>query len=957
MVGTKFLVQWEEHPSHMATRLGYLLENQILVDVTLMCNTHTLKVHKVVLASCSPYFEGVLQKQLGTHPLIVLKDMKFSVLRSLIEFMYCGETSIAEDNLPALLDAAKFFEVKGLASMNRDAMSGPNNSTTTSSTSGNTAGATKPSLLSGNSASKPSSLVTNGNVGLNSSSAVSTLTNEHGTSSSAVGGTNIAGNLAISSNFPRARGKITGRGRRSSFINSDPATTILSGANDPASILLSLSGSKPTTSHSPGSGAGTGLLTTKLKMSPGSTGVGGRFAGAATANSTSIISNGSLGAGEGLGLAHSEPRRRGRRKLGTTAADPMFDSRPGQDPSKSSSLSHSIKKSPLLASLLVTEHAKKKGTTTLVTDPRYAEMLKKAESGNGGNSLTLDPLSSTTDPNTIFYETNGSGDLVLSGGPSSASFQTNGTDLVSMGGSGQATFSNGTEGLVLGGGPNQATFLTVLGGEEGGEVTEAVVMQDGTICTAEGNQIAVDSKFVQSPHDPSHSHSSSLPLLSPHSSDHPTHHHTISLDSSLVNLDSLKHQVSPPPDPEAVVLYEMNEESNSLEKYVISSEEVQALRMLNTLVKEKGMSKRDISHMVMSNDETSNTQIAEIDLVLGGGRGKCKSLIKKILEMGNGLKGTLEKMVATRIPNNNNNELCSSGDSTTDKLVTEEMRDGSNSNCSTSIQDTGGDSTGFLLTGNDTTSSSQQGNGSGEITTHPSSHHHEFLIQTNTSSSHHSNDSHSVLTIENGDGTGGDVLMENGTEEEGGGGGSKEEEEEEAAAAERERLKVQNEEMSVEMEFKAMMEDEYEVTSVDTDKVNDEFKLHNEEEEEDSHSSHSYTSSQKIILSNVLMNSGEDMNILALVDPLVGHGGLRNRELLDDDCSQEEYNKSNSYVDEFISGAGNKRKSTDEENVVPAVKKHKYDKFNLHLPHSDGYNHGESQVGDDGLNDCNSQET
>lgn len=57
MVGTKFLVQWEEHPSNMATRLGYLLENQILVDVTLMCNTHTLKVHKVVLASCSPYFE------------------------------------------------------------------------------------------------------------------------------------------------------------------------------------------------------------------------------------------------------------------------------------------------------------------------------------------------------------------------------------------------------------------------------------------------------------------------------------------------------------------------------------------------------------------------------------------------------------------------------------------------------------------------------------------------------------------------------------------------------------------------------------------------------------------------------------------------------------------------------------------------------------------------------------
>lgn len=43
--------------------------------------------------------------------MIVLKDMKFSVLKSLIEFMYCGETNVTEDNLHALVEAAKFFEV------------------------------------------------------------------------------------------------------------------------------------------------------------------------------------------------------------------------------------------------------------------------------------------------------------------------------------------------------------------------------------------------------------------------------------------------------------------------------------------------------------------------------------------------------------------------------------------------------------------------------------------------------------------------------------------------------------------------------------------------------------------------------------------------------------------------------------------------------------------------------
>jgi hypothetical protein len=57
------------------------------------------------------FLQSVLQRQLGNHPLIVLKDMKFCVLKSLIEFMYCGETSVTEENLNPLMEAAKFFEV------------------------------------------------------------------------------------------------------------------------------------------------------------------------------------------------------------------------------------------------------------------------------------------------------------------------------------------------------------------------------------------------------------------------------------------------------------------------------------------------------------------------------------------------------------------------------------------------------------------------------------------------------------------------------------------------------------------------------------------------------------------------------------------------------------------------------------------------------------------------------
>ncbi|XP_059480245.1 protein bric-a-brac 2-like isoform X2 [Neocloeon triangulifer] len=123
---TRFVVQWEEHPAHLASRLGHLLESQTLVDITLMCNTHTLRVHRCVLAACSPYFENLLQniaqRQLSQHPLIVLKDMQFSVLKSMIEFMYCGETNVTDEDLGPLLQAARFFQVKGLSSMSKEAL-------------------------------------------------------------------------------------------------------------------------------------------------------------------------------------------------------------------------------------------------------------------------------------------------------------------------------------------------------------------------------------------------------------------------------------------------------------------------------------------------------------------------------------------------------------------------------------------------------------------------------------------------------------------------------------------------------------------------------------------------------------------------------------------------------------------------------------------------------------------
>lgn len=67
-----------------------------------------------------------MQKQTG-EPLIILK-MKFSVLKCLVEFMYCGKTQCLEENLDELVSAAQFLKIKGLSKVTKEGLGIDNHS-------------------------------------------------------------------------------------------------------------------------------------------------------------------------------------------------------------------------------------------------------------------------------------------------------------------------------------------------------------------------------------------------------------------------------------------------------------------------------------------------------------------------------------------------------------------------------------------------------------------------------------------------------------------------------------------------------------------------------------------------------------------------------------------------------------------------------------------------------------
>ena len=113
-----YCLRWNNHQSNLLGVFSQLLHDQSLVDVTLACAEGlSIRAHKVVLSACSSYFQTLFLDHPNRHPIVILKDVRFAELRTLVEFMYKGEVHVEYCQLSALLKTAKSLKVKGLAEM------------------------------------------------------------------------------------------------------------------------------------------------------------------------------------------------------------------------------------------------------------------------------------------------------------------------------------------------------------------------------------------------------------------------------------------------------------------------------------------------------------------------------------------------------------------------------------------------------------------------------------------------------------------------------------------------------------------------------------------------------------------------------------------------------------------------------------------------------------------------
>ena len=113
----RLCLKWNDFEQNISSAFGILRQDKDFVDVTLVSEDgQQLDLHKVVLASSSPFFLQLLKKSNPSHhPLIFMRGVTFEDLAAIVDFLYLGEANVLEENLEGFLTLAGELQLKGLS--------------------------------------------------------------------------------------------------------------------------------------------------------------------------------------------------------------------------------------------------------------------------------------------------------------------------------------------------------------------------------------------------------------------------------------------------------------------------------------------------------------------------------------------------------------------------------------------------------------------------------------------------------------------------------------------------------------------------------------------------------------------------------------------------------------------------------------------------------------------------
>ena len=111
----KLCLQWNDFRDNVSSAFKDLRDDKDFTDLTLACEDgQQVEAHKMVLIASSPFFQKLLKRNKHIHPLIYMRGVKSENLLAMLDFFYCGEANVFQDNLDSFLALADELQLKGL---------------------------------------------------------------------------------------------------------------------------------------------------------------------------------------------------------------------------------------------------------------------------------------------------------------------------------------------------------------------------------------------------------------------------------------------------------------------------------------------------------------------------------------------------------------------------------------------------------------------------------------------------------------------------------------------------------------------------------------------------------------------------------------------------------------------------------------------------------------------------
>lgn len=110
----RFIKSTGQYPN-LSSAFAQMYKDEALVDVTINVGNQKVQAHRLVLASCSPYFRDMFSKQANPfhYPIVNMEETDFEDLKLVIEFMYRGEVMIPQDRYQDVVRLANRLEIEG----------------------------------------------------------------------------------------------------------------------------------------------------------------------------------------------------------------------------------------------------------------------------------------------------------------------------------------------------------------------------------------------------------------------------------------------------------------------------------------------------------------------------------------------------------------------------------------------------------------------------------------------------------------------------------------------------------------------------------------------------------------------------------------------------------------------------------------------------------------------------